>query len=107
MIEWGNRRIKAGTVPVNLLSGRQLIGEPIVGDKPPLIDVADMLSYATSHAFCATELPDRASFGQAFDAFLPVISRMDFHPQLFEGSAYDQNAVSEWLAKGLHPYPHS
>ena len=99
-IEWGNGRRKAAALPVHLERGRQLKSEAIVGEKPHLIDVADMLAYSTSHAFCEVERPDRPSFGRAFDAFLPDMAKMHWHPHAFDGAQEDQQAVDDWLRRG-------
>jgi hypothetical protein len=86
LIEWGDKRRQAGNVPVSV-DGKLIQSEPIVGDKPHLLDVADILAYTTSHAFCSRGLSDRTPFINAFDAFVPELTRMDFHPQAFLGGA--------------------
>lgn len=86
-IQWGNQRKQAGAIPFNLEGGQPLPVEPISGEKPVLLDVADILAYVASHSLCGADVRDKESFRHAYNAFTPELVRMEFHPQVFEDSA--------------------
>lgn len=79
-IEWGPGRRQASRFPVTY-EGLSITPEPSDGDKPMLLDVADVLAYSAAH-FLSSTSPD-IRFEKTFKAFGTSPRSIDFHHQVF------------------------
>lgn len=82
-IEWGGKRRKAMNVPI-MFEGNQIQPQIISGEKPLLLDVADILAYCAGHSLSSELRRDKEKFGKIFACFNPEVRPITFHEQTFK-----------------------
>lgn len=84
-IPWGGRRRKAGNVPLTFdVQGPNAIKPQVIqGDKPILLDVADILAYCSAQVLSAEMKRDKAQFRRIYDRFSPDLRKIAFNEQTF------------------------
>jgi len=82
-IAWGGKRRKATNVPVTF-EGNPIQPQVIAGDKPLLLDVADILAYCSAHSLSAESRTDKEAFRKIFVRFSPEVREFAFHEQAFK-----------------------
>lgn len=81
-IDWGAKRRKATNFPVTF-EGGAIQPQPIDGNKPLLLDVADILAYCSAHSLSAESRSDKEQFRKIFARFSPEVREFAFHEQTF------------------------
>jgi len=87
-VEWVGKRRQAGRHPFSMEFTGPLVPEPIVGPKPVLIDVADVVAFCAAHVYCDRKVPDIRKYGDAFNSFSMEYRKMIFHPQVFQDAPW-------------------
>ncbi len=85
-IEWGGRRLQVKSVRVtagDIEGVNELVPEPITEAKPSLLQVADILAYASANALSIETRPDKDKFRAICSIFSPEVLEFTFHEQTF------------------------
>lgn len=82
---WGGRHRQATNIPL-ALEGNIIRPQAIEGDKPLLLDVADILAYCSAHSLSVEARTDKGSFQKIFACFNAEIREFSFHDQAFKSA---------------------